>query len=126
MNKMTDRIIRHGEAVLINIAGMPSGAIGTESRELIVAHSETGHHHVAVGEVTSYTGFDVTAIRKQLTEICYGHAEVTGLFRAQNARLEHRKAFDQHATVTIPDGLWVITIKQQYDPFEKLIARTRD
>lgn len=124
---MTDNIIRHGEAVLIKIAELPQGAIGTACGEFIVAHSETGHNHVAVGTVTEYKRFDVASIRKQLNEICYDHAEVTGLFRSSGtSRLEHRKLFDAHPTVDIPDGLWVITIKQQYNPFAKMIERTRD
>ena len=44
---MNKKIIRHGEVILKEVEGVPDGAIlQEETNNYIVAHSETGHHHI--------------------------------------------------------------------------------
>lgn len=39
--------IRHGEVILNPIQKLPSDAkLNNESNKIVVAHSETGHHHI--------------------------------------------------------------------------------
>lgn len=120
-------VIRHGEVLLIPIKNISTGK-GKKTRELVVAHSETGHHHVAVGEITDYPAFDVSEIRKALTKSLYPDAEITGLFRvnSDSAELRHYKTFDKHETKPLVKGLYVRTIKRQFDYFTKMIERVRD
>jgi len=125
----TPEIIRHGECLLIPIANLPADAVkATVQSEVVVAHSETGHNHVAVGErLTTFKGFDTLKLREQLREQLYGHAAITGLLKVDSpTQLEHRKSFDAHPTVDIPQGLYVIVTKTHYDYFEKLQKRTQD
>ena len=44
---MKPQIIRHGEVILKPIEKLPNKAkLEKENKKIIVAHSETGHHHV--------------------------------------------------------------------------------
>lgn len=124
---MGAEMIRHGEAILIPVKGFKLVG-GKKVKELIVAHSETGHHHVAVGDITTYPSFDVKAIRESLTKSLYPDTEITGLFRVdgESAELRHKKDFDRHETKSLFKGLYIVAIKRQFDYFTKMIERVRD
>ena len=55
---MKTQIVRHGEVILKPITSLPKEAVlEKETNEYIVAHSETGHHHVlATKEKTEVQG----------------------------------------------------------------------
>ncbi len=109
-----DRMIRHGEMLLIPIDKLPANVEQIhEGREFIVAHSETGHHHVAVGDVTAFRpiGGDSTDVYLRANK---------------ESRIEHRKTFDKHETKTLQPGIYLCRGKNEYDPFSKLIQKVRD
>ena len=109
-NTFKQKAIRHGELMLVPVDSIPSEASKIFSgREYICAHSETGHHHVAVGDVSVFQSDG-------------------GLFLRVNrdSVLEHRKTFDFHAPKTLFKGVYQITIKKAYDYFTKRLERVRD
>ena len=108
------QLVRHGELLLIPIDELPAGAEQVfEGKEFIVAHSETGHHHVAVGNITMFRPA--------------GGDSADMYLRANAAsRLVHKKSFDKHETKSIPEGLYICRPKTEYDPFAKLIQQVRD
>lgn len=126
--KLKNQMIRHGEAILLPIDQLPSDAIVSKTvKKHIVSHSESGHHHVAVGDITLFEGFDISELRKQLSSFLYDNAEITGLFQVnKDSKLEHQKSFDTHETKPLSEGLYVVIIKQQYDYFTKALSRVRD
>lgn len=104
------RAIRHGELLLLPVAKLPEQAKETfAGREYTVAHSETGHHHVAVGDVRVFRS-----------------GETFFLEAVRDSRIEHRKTFEKHETKTIFKGLYQITIKKAYDYFLKRQTQVRD
>lgn len=112
------RMIRHGEMLLIPVDTLPENVEQVfEGREYIVAHSETGHHHVAVAEAPS-----------GLTIFKPIGADSPDIYMKVSApsKIEHRKTFDQHETKGIAEGIYLCRPKTEYDPFMKLIQQVRD
>ena len=103
--------IRHGEIMLVPCDALPSGKTAS-STSYIVGHSETGHHHV----LESKSEFEVlTTEDKDL------------YFRLFDpASLVHKKATDQHRTLTISPGIYKRYHDTEYNPFEKIIEDVRD
>jgi hypothetical protein len=122
-NKMTKeeyrkRLIRHGELLLIPINELPANLEQTFVGErYIVAHSETGHHHVAVADAPN-----------ALTVFRPIGADSPDLYLKVSApsKIEHQKDFDKHETKTIPEGIYLCRPKSEYDPFAKIIQQVRD
>lgn len=105
---MKNKPIRHGEAMLIPINGPVEGK---EHTTYIIAHSETGHHHV----LESKAPFVVGETDKQF---------VIQLF--QPAKLVHQKITDKHKTLTIAPGKYKVVQKTEYDPWQQVIRRVFD
>jgi hypothetical protein len=105
------KAIRHGEAMLLPIDELPSGLTEIyDGREFVVAHSETGHHHMAVGAVTAFK-----------------NAEGNLFLRVNKpSKIEHKKEFDRHETKTLFPGLYTVVLKREYDYFAKVIREVRD
>jgi len=106
-------MIRHGEMLLIPVDEMPEVEQIFKGKQYIVAHSETGHHHIAVGDLTVFRPIG---------------ADTTDIYLRANKEsvIEHRKSFDKHETKTILPGLYLCRAKTEYDPFAKMIQKVRD
>src|SRR5688572_20688762 len=120
MNNKTrqQKMVRHGEILLVPVDRLPKNIEQIyEGDEFIVGHSETGHHHVAVGTVKN-----ALAVFKPTG------ADTQDLYLRVNstARLEHLKTFDKHETKTLEEGVYLVRPKNEYDPFAKLVQRVRD
>lgn len=110
---MNKYIVRHGEVLLKQIASLPDGAkLEKETNKHIVAHSETGHHHVleAQKDFKIYTWKGDT------------YLEVPEL-----AELWHQKSGkDTHAPHKIIPATYKVVIKKAYNYFSKALERVRD
>lgn len=104
--------IQHGEALMLPVDKMPKGKV-TKVTKQIIAHSETGHHHVVEA--------------KQEFEVM-GSLEKEDLYLRlfEPARLVHKKATEKHKDLIVPKGDWKILHKTEYDPFAGLIRRVQD
>lgn len=103
-----NKVIRHGEMVLVPFKGKVEGA---EHNAFIVAHSETGHHHV----LESKKPFVVSQSDKQF---------VIELF--EPAKLVHKKTVDKHKTLPVAPGKYEVRYKTEYNPWEGVISRVFD
>lgn len=101
-----NKCIRHGESMLVPIT---EAVTGKQVSTYIVAHSETGHHHVLESEAP----FTVDEKKMYLE-----------LF--QPARLVHKKSFDAHKTLPITPGKYKIVQKSEYDPWQQIIRKVWD
>lgn len=102
----------HGENGFKPVAKAPKGKV-TRHTMYIAGHSETGHHHV----LESKTEFEV--IEDETLKSIY-----IQLF--EPAKVVHKKSFDIHETKTLQPGIYEITHKTEYDPFEKVIREVWD
>ena len=104
------RAVRHGEILLVPIAELPEGAEETfKGKEYIVGHSETGHHHVAYGNIGVFTLGERTFLKIE-----------------SKSRIEHLKTFERHPTQPLFKGLYEVTVKRAYDYFKKRMENVRD
>lgn len=105
--------IQHGEALLLPVESFPEAVTIRKVTKEIVAHSETGHHHV----VESPVEFEVQ-----------GNVDKEDLYLRlfEPAKLVHKKPTQNHKTLTVPAGIWKVLHKTEYNPFAGLIQRVKD
>ena len=105
---------RHGEIILKKIDKIPDTAkLIEKSSSVIVGHSETGHHHVAVAE------------REQAIELYEDNGKVYLSF-SSNTKLEHQKASEQHKTQIFKQGYYIREVRESYSYSERQMRRVRD
>ena len=100
--------IRHGEVILIPRKGL-IGKFTKKAKKYIVAHSETGHHHV----IESEKPMAIDEI-KMYVELFADSAIV------------HKKEFDFHKTLPLEKGTYERYEAVEYSPFEGVIRRVVD
>jgi hypothetical protein len=107
------RLHRHGELILKSVTHIPDEARLVENKKsLIVAHSESGHHHTLTAPAT---------IR------FLEHEGKTYLDIPLQAKLQHQKAgTETHGTQVIEPGLYERIIKRSYSYAEKVMRRVQD
>jgi len=109
---MKTQIYRHGELIL-KPDTLPKEAVLKEaSKSYIVAHSETGHHHV----LTATKDFKV-----------YSFNGETFIEIPTVGELKHAKTGkDIHKTHKIQPNVYKIVIKKEFDYFSGLMRQVRD
>ena len=109
---MKPQIVRHGE-VLLKPSELPQDAkLVKETNKYIVAHSETGHHHV----LESIDNYEVFTSNGD-TYIKLG--TVGTLFHEKSGK-------DVHTPHKIQPSVYKVVIKQAYDYFTKRMQNVRD
>lgn len=99
-----------GDLLIRRIDALPADAkpITAERCKYIVAHSETGHHHVIIERpnVTLYTAGDPMVSYLQVVEAT----------DETETLLEHLRSFDTHETISIPTGTFEIRRQREHTP----------
>jgi hypothetical protein len=115
---MKAQIIRHGEVLLKPIDTLPKKAKLVEKKDkVIVAHSETGHHHIL--EVKNKV--DMSKIK------VYSWNGETYLEVPQISELWHQKTGkDVHIPHEVIPSIYKVIIKKEFDYFRKAIVNVRD
>lgn len=113
--KNTPNIIRHGEVILKPISSIPKGAeLKSEAKKHIVAHSETGHHHVL--EAKDMSKIKVYSWNGET------YLEVPGM-----SELWHQKSgSDIHTPHAIMPSAYKVVIKKEFDYFAGAMRQVRD
>ena len=98
------KMVAQGDILLRKVAKLPKGVKPEAEgpKGLVVAHSETGHDHVAVGPgVKLYRTSD----------------PLTSYLEVQlSADIVHRRPFDTHETVRLPKGYWEVKRQREMTP----------
>lgn len=111
-NKNNGKIVPvlHGENFMRRVEKLPGGET-TKVKMYIVGHSESGHNHVLTSpkemEVLTFNGHEYVLID-------------------ETAELIHQKTFDIHETIAVEPGIYEITHKIEYDPFNKIVRAVYD
>lgn len=96
-----------GDVLFIRRHGLPPGVVAAPlSPEVVVSHSETGHHHVALGDASYYPAGD------------------DGMLAYLVARgpivVEHRRAWDTHEPLELlhegGEVTWEIRRQREHTP----------
>lgn len=110
---MKAQIVRHGEVILKPIANLPKKVkLQEETKKYIVAHSETGHHHV-LESIDNYKVYTWNG------ETYLDLGTVGNLFHEKSGK-------DVHTPHTIVPATYKVIIKKSYDYFTKKLQRVRD
>jgi len=111
---MNKEIYRHGELLLKPVEILPVNIKEVrELKEEVLAHSETGHHHILTAEkdYKIYTTLDGKTFIELPTE----------------AELWHKKTGkDIHRTHKIVPAIYEVIIKKEFDYFANTIKLVRD
>lgn len=103
--KIVKSIAFQGDVAFIRVDKLPDGAVEREKgKRVIVAHSETGHHHVAKAENIRLYGVEDSMV-------CYLVNE-TG----QYADIVHERSFDTHETLRLDGPVWKIVRQREATP----------
>lgn len=115
---MESKLVRHGEVILKAITQLPKEAkLVEETNRVVVAHSETGHHHLL--EVKDKV--DMSKIK------VYSWNGDTYLEVPQIAELWHQKTGkDVHTPHKITPSIYKVIIKKHFDYFKGALERVRD
>lgn len=99
-----------GDLMIRRIEALPASAtpMKAEKGAFIVAHSETGHHHIIAERpnVKMFTTGDPMVSYLQVIEAT----------DATETLLEHLRSFDTHKTIAIPPGTFEIRRQREYTP----------
>src|SRR5689334_14382262 len=111
---MKQQLVRHGEVLLVPTSEIPGEAkLLKTGKSHMVAHSETGHHHVLQLATPKLSVYQV--------------GKDTYLDVGDIGQLVHKKTGpDVHKTHTIAPGKYKVVIKQAFDYFTKALTRVRD
>jgi len=92
-----------GDLNIFSVASIPEGPerIDPENGVYVLAHSETGHHHVIDGATVR--------VFKEDEFISY-------LDVKEEASITHLRSFDTHHPITLPPGNYRITRQREYTP----------
>lgn len=112
---MKPQIIRHGE-VILKPSKLPKGAkLNKEDNKIVVAHSETGHHHILETKV------DMSKIK------VYSWNGETYLEVPEIANLWHQKSGSNvHTPHKIMPSVYKVVIKKEFDYFAGILKVVRD
>lgn len=99
-----------GDLYIRRIEAIPSDAkpMQAEKGQFIVAHSETGHHHV----IAERPGVQVYTTDDPLVS----YLRVIEATEQTETLLEHLRNFDTHETIAIPPGNYELRRQREYTP----------
>jgi hypothetical protein len=102
------RIAAQGDLLLRRRDSLPKGARRREvSKRLVLAHSETGHHHaIDLDGDVQVEVYDVPDVQGMS---CF--LRVDG-----EAPIVHHRGWDTHGTVTLTSGIWECRRQREYTP----------
>ena len=100
-------IIRHGDILLKPCDKIPSTAKNLNTKTLALGEV-TGHHHTMTGNAQVYQDQDENKTK---------YVRVN-----QKSQLTHQ----EHKTVPLEKGSYVLVNEQEFDPFQDQIRRVRD
>ena len=103
--KTFDKIAAQGDTLFIKIDALPAGVetVEPENGKNVVAHSETGHHHVIDAATTTLY---------RLPEEIYEAFLVV----EQPADLTHERSFDTHEPIRFEPGVYRVRRQREYTP----------
>lgn len=106
------QIIRHGEVILKPDTLPKEAKLQKEVKKYIVAHSETGHHHI----LEAIKPFKIYSFNGET------YIEVPEL-----AKLWHQKTGqDTHKTHNVVPAIYKVVIKKAFDYFKGKLEQVRD
>lgn len=108
----------HGEATIIKLSTAPKGLVFKKVNLAVIAHSESGHNHILERLETEEGVSDI-----QIATDSKGNTyfKVVG-----EAQVKHKKSFDIHETTKVTEGVYIVGIEREYDPYNDVVRKSWD
>jgi hypothetical protein len=105
--KMIKKMAAQGDVMFVRIDEIPADVtpVEPEQNRHILAHSETGHHHVTRADGVAY-------FRGPDPFTCYLRVDAIGA----GAEVIHERPWDTHETVLLTPGSWLVRRQREYVP----------
>jgi hypothetical protein len=99
-----------GDLLITRVEALPDGLVQQkpENDQHVLAHSETGHHHVVEADAVEY--FHAPANDDDFA------GQVAYLRVNKPVALRHLRSFDTHAPLRILEGLYRLNRQREYTP----------
>ncbi len=107
MKTVTNRPVAQGDILIIPISAVPANAKAAKAdgTHYIIAHSETGHHHV------------IDRFKAEVFEAADNAFIAYIRTMGDGAAIEHQRPFDTHETVALsPNQTYEIRRQREYVP----------
>lgn len=103
--KTVESMAAQGDVLFIKVDQLPEGSElrPQEKGRAIVAHSETGHHHVALADQIRLYGTSDPMVCYLVSENVY-------------TDVVHERPFDTHETLRLPPGVWQVKRQRELSP----------
>ena len=111
-----------GEITLTRIgdlgATLPAGytPLPAEDGQIIVGHSETGHHHT----------MEAAHVTAEVMDRPPEGMRILRLIVQRPTALAHHRGHDTHAALMVEPGVYEARIQREYDPYQQLARRVAD
>lgn len=101
-----EALAAQGDVLFRRIERLPENAVERKTNgRIVVAHSETGHHHAIDGAgVHLFEDADAGPLARYL-EVAAAFADVV-----------HHRSYDTHETLRLPRGFWEVRRQRQWMP----------
>ncbi len=107
--KIASKIAAQGDVLFRRVPSLPANAVERKrAGDLVVAHSETGHHHSIADRAVSH--FEVPGD----SLVCYLRMDDVG-----GIDVVHHRAWDTHETVRLlgaPGDVWEVRRQREWSP----------
>lgn len=107
--KIVKNVAAQGEMLIRRVNAFTEEAkdYKPENDVFILAHSETGHHHVI--------DRDNVEVKEQTKNVPQGMA-ILQLIVKEPAEIKHLRPTDTHESLQVDKGLWEIRLQREYTP----------
>jgi hypothetical protein len=108
------RVAAQGELTITRLLEFPKDigkVVHSENDQLIVGHSETGHHHVVDANCAILTRVDDFLAYLQVVK---------------PTEVKHLRSFDTHFSIPLQPGMYEFKTGREFDPFESVIRASKD
>jgi hypothetical protein len=108
MTERFENVAAQGDCFLMRVDELPEGlcAATPENGAYIVAHSETGHHHV----------IEANPDRVKMFEDPSDPLTAYLMVIADDVALEHKRSFDTHEALNPAPGIYKVRRQREYTP----------
>lgn len=108
--------VRHGENFFLPVSELPKGAkLVEEGNNLVVAHSETGHHHVMT----------IPSVKDAVIKIFEFEGQ-TYLDVPLEAKLQHQKTTEAHPMRILQPGFYRKLVQSTFNYADKAMRKVID
>lgn len=108
--KTIEKMAAQGDVMFVRIAEIPGDAVpvAPEEDRHILAHSETGHHHVVRA--------DGTVFFKSPDDPFTCYLRVDSIGDRVGVDVTHERPFDTHESLRLMPGSWLVRRQREYVP----------